>query len=82
MMKTMIAGLGIAVLGATANAQLGLRMIQSVDVSGAGIGNNPASVTWNGTDAYVGGFNNTGGAANVGIARISDVLGSASIGAA
>ncbi len=58
-------------------ADLRLDLLGRVDVSTSGIGNNPASVGWNGLDLYVGGVNN--GSSNVAIARIADALGTATV---
>jgi hypothetical protein len=66
-----------ALLGvsAYAHAQVSLVLIGDVDVSGlAGIGSNPSAVAWNGTDAWVAGYNASGAAADTGIARISNAL--------
>ena len=46
------------------------------------IGSNPSAVAWDGTDAFVAGFNNTGSAVNAGIVKVTDALGTASLGAA
>ena len=70
--STMVAVCGLA------SGQVRFDLLATIDVSGAGLGNNVASVGWNGTDAYVGGIDNFSGT-NVGLARIADALNAASI---
>lgn len=78
-MQTVVVGLALGIAAASADAQLRFNLLRQINVSGAGIGNGPASVAWNGTDLYVGGLNNTGSAASVGIARVSNALGALAI---
>jgi hypothetical protein len=87
-MRNLTIGL-IAVCGlcAVAGAQVQLDLRAQVDLSSVHnsggtnfIGNNPSAVAWNGTDAWVAGYNQTGASAAVGIVRISNVLTGASIG--
>ena len=46
----------------------------------AGLGSNTLGLAYDGTDAYVAGYNNTAGPLDVGIAKISNVAGAATIG--
>lgn len=67
--------LGLAALAGAANADVQLYNFATVDISGlTGIGNNPSAIAWNGSDLYVGGYNNSGGTANTGIARVQWAL--------
>lgn len=77
-MKTsskIVAIAAVAGLSAAASAQLSLTRIAAIDFSGQFQGSNLAAVSWNGSDLYVAGANNTGAAAAVGITRFSNALG-------
>lgn len=67
--------LGLTALAGVAQADVQLYNFATLDISGlTGIGNNPSAIAWNGSDLYVGGYNNSGGTANTGIARVQWAL--------
>jgi len=74
-MKKLLGVLTVVGLVAPAMASdLVLKLEARFDVGSIGIGNNPASVAWDGTDVYVGGINN--GSTGVAIGRIANALSS------
>jgi hypothetical protein len=75
----MVAALGLSVGAATAE-QMPLMHVANIDLgdyfnSTTGYGDNPLSVTFDGTSAYVGGYNNSGVEATVGVVKVSDLFG-------
>jgi hypothetical protein len=86
-MKLTFAMLATTVLAGSAAAQVNLYEVRRIDlsasfVSGAAYGTNLSAVAWNGSDAWVAGFNNSGNTGNVGLAKVSNVWGAASLGSA
>lgn len=84
-MNSTVAILAVAGIAGAATAQVQLDLRAVVDLSSisnvnTGIGTNPSAVVWNGTDAWVAGYNSSGAAANTGIIRVSNVLSSPSFG--
>lgn len=89
-MKTIVALVACAgcAVGAQA-ATIKMQHLKTIDVSEAlagssstntkFIGNKMSTVAWNGSDLFIGGFNN-GGAGVTGIAKVSNALGAHSIG--
>jgi hypothetical protein len=72
-----------------AQAQITLTLLADIDVTSTSnaarperIGNNPSAVAWNGTDAWLAGYNTTGAAANVSIVKLSNVLSTPTFGTA
>lgn len=74
----------LAGVAATANAQINLDLRARIDLSSTagttGIGSNPSAVVWNGTDAFVAGYNSSGATASVRIVRVSNALTAPTIG--
>lgn len=74
---------GVALtLAATASHAAQFTHVSSIDLSaqfntGTGYGSNPLSIAFDGTNAYVGGLNNTGAAADVGVVKVSNIFGGA-----
>ncbi len=67
------------VLGAAVAAAAPLYHAKVIDLGDVfnndfGYGNNPLSVAFDGTNAYVGGYNNSGATANVGVVKIENLL--------
>lgn len=89
-MKTCFALVAAAGFAGAASAQIQLDRIATIDLAGTAditntplyIGNNPSAVWWNGTDAYVGGYNQQGAAAPTGIIRVASALGAPTLGPA
>jgi hypothetical protein len=84
-MNSTVAILAVAGIAGAATAQVQLDLRAVVDLSSisnvtTGIGTNPSAVAWNGTDAWVAGYNSSGAAANTGIVRVSGVLSSPTFG--
>jgi len=66
----------VALAAGGASAQVKLSFQKKVSLSAiTGIGSNPSAIAWNGTSAFVGGFNASGATANTGVVRIDNVLG-------
>ncbi|MEI7577856.1 MAG: PEP-CTERM sorting domain-containing protein [Armatimonadota bacterium] len=70
--------LALGGLSASALSQVNLYMVGQVDLSSTAvganaqfIGSNPSAVAWNGSTAYVGGYNAAGGTANTAIAPVT-----------
>ena len=66
--------------GPAVAAQLELQHLAAYDLglyfnSTSGYGQNPLSVAFDGTNAYVGGFNSTTAAANIGVVKVENVVG-------
>ncbi|MDX2147509.1 MAG: hypothetical protein SFZ23_08290 [Planctomycetota bacterium] len=84
-MKT-IALLAIAGLAGAAQAQLNLTLVANIDLidltgnaaSDKYIGTSPAAVAWNGSEAYIAGWNNFGSSPRTALARVSNVFGTPS----
>jgi hypothetical protein len=75
------AGTALSVAGVHA-AQLPLTHVSSIDLSGqfntgSGYGSNPLSVAFDGANAYVGGYNNSGATGNIGVVKVSSIFGGA-----
>lgn len=88
-MRTAAAAIVVACCAGGALAQVNLDHLKTIDLSSTSlntnpefIGSNPSAVAWDGVDAYVGGYNQSGAAQNTGIVRISNALGAHSIGSA
>lgn len=69
------------------SAQVSLTLLANLDVSitatlGAAeyIGNNPSAVAWNGTDLFLGGFNNSGAVGSTAIIKVGNALGTPTYG--
>jgi len=85
MRKTTFMGLAVlavcGVLSTTASAlQMELQHLSSIDLSGqfndtTGYGDNALSVTFDGQNAYLGGFNNSGADATIGVVKVSNIFG-------
>jgi len=61
-------------------AQAELRHVSTIDLSldfnsETGYGSNPLSIAFDGTNAYIGGFNNSGATGNVGVVKVSNIFG-------
>lgn len=70
---------GVALSASTSQAQT-FEQINTVSLDGvfngsSDFGDNPVSVAFDGTTAFVGGFNNTGAAGNVGVVAVTDLFG-------
>ena len=81
MKRILLAAAMVAATALSAHAQLNLSLLANVDISGLSdatfapaFGNNPSAVAWDGTTAWVGGYNTSGVAANTGWARVDSVL--------
>jgi hypothetical protein len=83
-----VSGLALAAFGATAQAdQYRLQKTNSISLSSlffggtspSAYGVNPISVAFDGTNAYVGGYNNSGVAGTTGVIKVSDALGAAPV---
>jgi hypothetical protein len=66
--------------GPVTAAQTQLQHLAAYDLgpyfnSTSGYGQNPLSVAFDGTNAYVGGFNSTAAAANIGVVKVENVVG-------
>lgn len=79
----------IVSLAAAATAQVSMTLVGTIDVASASaagnpqyVGTNPSCIAWNGTDLYVGGYNNTGAVGATGIAKCSTALTTPTWGAA
>jgi len=77
--STIVAVAALAAASARA-AQAQFSHVSSIDLSAhfngeSGYGNNPLSIAFDGTSAYVGGFNNTGAAANIGVVKVGAIFG-------
>jgi hypothetical protein len=75
------------VLAGSAAAQVNLYEVRRIDLSvsfvtGTAYGTNVSAVAWNGADAWVAGYNNSGNTGSVGLAKVSNVWGAASLGSA
>jgi hypothetical protein len=86
-MKLTFALLATTALAGSAVAQVNLYEVRRIDlsasfISGTAYGTNVSAVAWNGSDAWVAGFNNSGNAGSVGLAKVSNVWGPASLGSA
>ena len=74
-MRFTLAVLTLAVAAGGASAQIKLAFQKKVSLATlTGIGSNPSAVAWNGSTAFVGGFNGSGASASTGIVRIDNVL--------
>lgn len=63
-------------------AQAELTHVSSIDLSGqfnsqTQYGSNPLSVAFDGTNAYIGGYNNSGATADIGVVKVSNIFGGA-----
>jgi hypothetical protein len=72
-----VAGVAMAVQAQTLNMTQ-LANIDLIDITGNSasakyIGTTPTAVAWNGTEAYIAGWNNTGAAQNTGIAKVTGI---------
>ena len=81
-MRRMITCAVAALLTAVAAnaAQTPLVHVSSIDLSSqfnstTGYGQNPLSIAFDGTNAYVGGYNSTAAAANIGVVKVSTIFG-------
>lgn len=79
---SILAGLACLALGAAGAlaAQVPLTHVSSIDLAGqfnseSGYGSNPLSIAFDGTNAYIGGYNNSGAAADIGVVKVSDIFG-------
>lgn len=78
----------VAGLAGAANAQIVLERLATIDLTNATanpasalyIGNSGATVAWDGSSLWVGGYNNSGTTNNVGITKISNALTAPSFG--
>ena len=80
---------GVAGLAAASQAQVSLTLLKTISTASTSnvanaefVGNRVSAIAWNGTDLYVAGYNNTGAAANTGIAKYSNALGAGAWNAA
>jgi hypothetical protein len=71
----------VALTAGGASAQIQLNLLADVDLSSTAnsanaefIGSNPSAVAWDGNNAWLGGYNNSGVTANTGIVRLNNVL--------
>jgi hypothetical protein len=74
----MVACGSVAALSAPAIAQVTLQKSNSISLSadfaaGSAYGTNPLSIAFNGTSAFVGGFNPSGGSTTVGVVRVDGI---------
>ncbi|QOJ01458.1 MAG: hypothetical protein HRU70_13565 [Phycisphaeraceae bacterium] len=84
-MRTMTSVLACVALAGAATADLNLVELKRIDLSGqfgqtTPNGTSIGAVAWDGSSAWVAGFNNAGAGASAGIFRVSDALGAHSIG--
>lgn len=74
-----LAALAIPV-GTAAGAQTELQHVANIDLggqfnSGTGYGDNPLSIAFDGANAFIGGFNNSGATGNIGVVKVSNIFG-------
>lgn len=90
MMKNVLAACAaLAGLAGMVQAQVNMTMIATVDTSSTStaggssfVGNNVSAIAWNGSDLYLGGYNNSGATATTALVRVSNVLTSPTFGTA
>jgi hypothetical protein len=85
MRKTTFISLGVLAVfgllaGTTSASQTELVHVSNIYLgdyfnSTTGYGDNPLSIAFDGTNAFIGGFNNSGAAANVGVVKVSGIFG-------
>lgn len=85
-MNSTVAILAVAGIAGAASAQVQLDLRAVVDLSSisnvnTGIGTNPSAVAWNGTDAWVAGYNSSGATNSTAVVRVSNVLSAPAFGA-
>lgn len=80
---TLAAVAGLAVIAGSANgADIRFELIgQATAGGGVDFGSGPSAVAWDGTNAYVAGWNNSGGTQTTGLRTYFDVLGTQSVSA-
>ncbi|HRX85649.1 MAG TPA: PEP-CTERM sorting domain-containing protein [Phycisphaerae bacterium] len=79
MNKYLAMGIACTLIGAASQAAE-FTHVSTIDLSaqfnsGTGYGSNPLSVAFDGTNAYVGGFNNNSTADNIGVVKVSNIFG-------
>lgn len=73
-MKSMILAGVLATVAGSASAQIQLTRIAAIDFTGQLVGTNASSVAWDGTNLFVGGWNNAGSASDVGVTKLTNAL--------